>query len=130
MTLHSIIIIIIDISYFFNSRLLATTSADCTAVIWKTADFSKLTELKDNSQRWVWDCAFSGDSQYIITGKAVSLSTSLLCFPLYLQDLLLGLEHFIFLLCLYISSSLFFCGLLLALIFCRVYILLLYGLIF
>lgn len=55
---------------FFLFRLLATTSADGTAVIWKTADFSKLTELKENTQRWVWDCAFSGDSQYIITGKS------------------------------------------------------------
>ncbi|GAB1607764.1 target of rapamycin complex subunit lst8-like [Argonauta hians] len=53
-----------------DSTLLATTSADCTAVIWKTADFSKLTELKDNTQRWVWDCAFSGDSQYIITASS------------------------------------------------------------
>ncbi|XP_036368013.1 target of rapamycin complex subunit lst8 isoform X2 [Octopus sinensis] len=53
-----------------DSTLLATTSADCSAVIWKTADFSKLTELKDNTQRWVWDCAFSGDSQYIITASS------------------------------------------------------------
>jgi hypothetical protein len=27
-----------------------------------------MTELKETAQRWVWDCAFSGDSQYIITG--------------------------------------------------------------
>lgn len=53
-----------------DSTLLATTSADGTAVIWKTADFSKLTELKENTQRWVWDCAFSGDSQYIITASS------------------------------------------------------------
>ena len=51
------------------SRLLATTSADGTCRIWRTADLSLCTVLKDKAQRWVWDCAFSGDSQYIITGK-------------------------------------------------------------
>jgi hypothetical protein len=33
-----------------------------------TADLTLMTELKETAQRWVWDCAFSGDSQYIITG--------------------------------------------------------------
>lgn len=32
-----------------------------------------MTELKEQSQRWVWDCAFSSDSQYIITGKVLLL---------------------------------------------------------
>ena len=50
-------------------RYLATTSADATVKIWKTSDFSQVAELKDDKQRWVWDCAFSGDSQYVITGK-------------------------------------------------------------
>lgn len=50
-------------------RLLATTSADQTAKIWRTADLTLMTELKETAQRWVWDCAFSGDSQYIITGN-------------------------------------------------------------
>ena len=49
-------------------RLLATTSADQTCCIWRTADLSLMTKLRDQNQRWVWDCAFSGDSQYIITG--------------------------------------------------------------
>lgn len=50
-------------------RLLATCSADTTVRIWRTSGFSLLTELKEQTQRWVWDCAFSGDSQYLITGK-------------------------------------------------------------
>ena len=50
------------------NRLLATTSADQTCCIWRTADLSLMTKLRDQNQRWVWDCAFSGDSQYIITG--------------------------------------------------------------
>lgn len=54
---------------YYMYRLLATTLADNTAKIWKTADLSLMTELKDPAQRWVWDCAFSGDSQYIITGN-------------------------------------------------------------
>ena len=49
--------------------LLATTSADQTVKIWQTADFSLKTTLKDATQRWVWDCAFSEDSQYLVTGK-------------------------------------------------------------
>ncbi|XP_064607066.1 target of rapamycin complex subunit lst8-like [Liolophura sinensis] len=52
-----------------DSTLLATTSADRTCKIWRTADLSLMTELKENTQRWVWDCAFSGDSQYIITAS-------------------------------------------------------------
>ncbi|XP_060068639.1 target of rapamycin complex subunit lst8-like [Ylistrum balloti] len=53
-----------------DSTLLATTSADHTAKIWRTADRTLMTELRDNTQRWVWDCAFSGDSQYIITASS------------------------------------------------------------
>ncbi|KAK2153662.1 hypothetical protein LSH36_290g03093 [Paralvinella palmiformis] len=55
-----------------DSTLLATTSADTTVKIWRTADFSLMTELKEQNQRWVWDCAFSGDSQYIITADGNS----------------------------------------------------------
>lgn len=49
--------------------MMVTTSADHTAKIWKTADFSQMTELRDSSQRWVWDVAFSADSQHVVTGK-------------------------------------------------------------
>jgi len=54
-----------------DSTLLATASADGTAKIWKTADWSLMTELHEKTQRWVWDCAFSADSQYIITGRCL-----------------------------------------------------------
>ena len=37
-----------------------------------------LKELKETNQRWVWDCAFSGDSQYIITGEKVKGKAQLL----------------------------------------------------
>lgn len=54
-----------------DSTLLVTTSADQTARIFKTADFSLLQELKSEEQRWVWAAAFSVDSQYILTGIRV-----------------------------------------------------------
>ena len=52
-------------------RLLATSSGDTTVRLWKTADFTLLTELTEPSQRWVWDIAFSADSQYVITGTSL-----------------------------------------------------------
>lgn len=91
-----------------DSTLLATTSADCTAKLWKTADLlfcleqndpctpvspstppgcnlissrdykteqpTCAVELKDSNQRWVWDVAFSADSQYIITASSDNLA--------------------------------------------------------
>ncbi|ROT61930.1 lethal with SEC13 protein 8 [Penaeus vannamei] len=53
-----------------DSTMMVTTSADHTAKIWKTADFSQMTELRDSSQRWVWDVAFSADSQHVVTGSS------------------------------------------------------------
>ncbi|KAK4875684.1 hypothetical protein RN001_012106 [Aquatica leii] len=53
-----------------DSTLLVTTSADQTARIWKTCDFSLLQELKQENQRWVWDAVFSSDSQYIFTASS------------------------------------------------------------
>lgn len=53
-------------------RLLVTSSADQTACIWKTSDFSLKQELKDEHQRWVWDTAFSNDSEHLLTGKILS----------------------------------------------------------
>ena len=56
-------------------RLLATCSADQTCKIWRTSNFSLMTELSikssnpgESSRGWMWGCAFSGDSQYIVTG--------------------------------------------------------------
>ncbi|ELU05495.1 hypothetical protein CAPTEDRAFT_165576 [Capitella teleta] len=57
-----------------DSTLLATTSADSSVKIWRTADFSLMTELKEPTQRWVWDCVFSGDSQYIITASSDNMA--------------------------------------------------------
>ena len=54
---------------FPPSSLLATTSADGTCKVWSTADFNLKTTLKKNVDKWVWDCAFSSDSQYIFTGQ-------------------------------------------------------------
>uniref|UniRef100_T1JHF2 Target of rapamycin complex subunit lst8 n=1 Tax=Strigamia maritima TaxID=126957 RepID=T1JHF2_STRMM len=53
-----------------DSTLLVTTSADQTAKIWKTVDFSLATELEAPNQRWVWDVAFSADSQYVVTATS------------------------------------------------------------
>ncbi|KAF5906289.1 target of rapamycin complex subunit lst8, partial [Clarias magur] len=57
-----------------DSTLLATCSADQTCKIWRTSNFSLMTELSiksnnpgETSRGWMWDCAFSGDSQYIVT---------------------------------------------------------------
>lgn len=57
-------------------RLLATCSADQTCKIWRTSNFSLMTELSikssnpgESSRGWMWGCAFSGDSQYIVTGE-------------------------------------------------------------
>lgn len=47
---------------------LATCSADQTAKIWNVDDkkFSLESTLHGH-QRWVWDCAFSADSAYLVT---------------------------------------------------------------
>lgn len=55
--------------FYCYLRLLVTTSGDQTARVWKTSDFSLVQELKHDYQRWVWDAAFSADSQYVFTGK-------------------------------------------------------------
>ncbi|KAG8557451.1 hypothetical protein GDO81_016636 [Engystomops pustulosus] len=67
-----------------DSTLLATCSADQTCKIWRTSNFSLMTELSiksnnpgETSRGWMWDCAFSGDSQYIVTGKYRSIVLSL-----------------------------------------------------
>ncbi|XP_015921190.1 target of rapamycin complex subunit lst8 [Parasteatoda tepidariorum] len=80
-----------------DSTLLATTSADCSAKLWRTADLNILpssvpkdsqdtsnnfewkktapmTELRHANQRWVWDLAFSLDSQYLFTASSDNLA--------------------------------------------------------
>lgn len=53
-----------------DATLIATTSADGLARIWRTSDRTKILELKDQNQRWVWDCAFTEDSQFLITASS------------------------------------------------------------
>jgi len=62
-------------------KKLATCSADHTAKIWRVADMEPLGPDEDpkterpypleatltGHQRWVWDCAFSADSAYLVT---------------------------------------------------------------
>ncbi|KAG7226446.1 hypothetical protein INR49_013858, partial [Caranx melampygus] len=64
-----------------DSTLLATCSADQTCKIWRTTNFSLMTELSiksnnpgETSRGWMWDCAFSGDSQYIVTASSDNLA--------------------------------------------------------
>lgn len=57
-----------------DSTLLATTLADSSTKIWKTADWSLHSELKDGAQRWVWDCVFSDDSVHIFTVSSDSMA--------------------------------------------------------
>ena len=48
---------------------LATCSADTTVKIWSTENDAFRLETKlEGHQRWVWDCAFSADSAYLVTG--------------------------------------------------------------
>ncbi len=52
-------------------RFLATCSADTTVKIWSISpnyEF-KLEKTLQGHQRWVWDCAFSADSAYLVTGN-------------------------------------------------------------
>jgi len=51
--------------------LLATASADRTIRIWNTRDWT-LERTLVGHQRWVWDCVFSADSAYLVSGTAIS----------------------------------------------------------
>ncbi|XP_035225414.1 target of rapamycin complex subunit lst8-like isoform X2 [Stegodyphus dumicola] len=80
-----------------DSTLLVTTSADCSAKIWRTTDLNlqqapsspenvgtggiekktpeaPMVELKANEQRWVWDVAFSADSSHVFTASSDHLA--------------------------------------------------------
>jgi WD40 repeat protein len=53
-------------------RFLATTSSDKTTKIWNVDDGFTLDKTLIGHQRWVWDCAFSADSAYLVTGTCSS----------------------------------------------------------
>lgn len=57
--------------YLIVFRRLATCSADTTVTIWSISpnyEF-KQERVLIGHQRWVWDCAFSADSAYLVTGE-------------------------------------------------------------
>jgi G protein beta subunit-like protein len=54
---------------FDAKSTLATCSADHTIKLWKTNNGLKLDKILTGHERWVWDCAFSADSAYLISGK-------------------------------------------------------------
>lgn len=49
-------------------RFLATASSDKTVKIWSLEKNISLLRTLMGHQRWVWDCAFSADSAYLVTG--------------------------------------------------------------
>lgn len=65
-----------------DGRKLATCSADHTAKIWKVDRDPEPTKPGEeprpfeleadlaSHQRWVWDCAFSADSAYLVTASS------------------------------------------------------------
>ncbi|KAK9879905.1 hypothetical protein WA026_008406 [Henosepilachna vigintioctopunctata] len=60
----------LKVLFSHDSQFLATTSADQSIKIWAMSDYSLLSELKQEGQRWVWDAAFSADDQYIFSGSS------------------------------------------------------------
>lgn len=67
--------------------MLVTTSADRSAFIWKTSDFSLKQELKDERQRWVWDTAFSNDSEHLLTGIIRNVYRKLELWLIYVKNM-------------------------------------------
>lgn len=55
-------------------RYLATTSADRTVKIWNLADNCELSQTLTGHKAWVWDCSFSADSAYLVTGTTARVS--------------------------------------------------------
>ncbi|KAJ9074225.1 TOR complex subunit lst8, variant 3 [Entomophthora muscae] len=51
-----------------DSKVLATCSADSTVKIWNANNQFKHEKTLTGSSRWVWDCSFSADSSYLVTG--------------------------------------------------------------
>src|SRR3546814_17181625 len=51
------------------TQQLATASADKTIKLWDTNTWTMTHHLTAH-QRWVWDCAFSGDSNYLVSASS------------------------------------------------------------
>jgi len=64
-------------------RLLATASADSTVKIWNVQSPSSLVEDKTltGHTQWVWDCAFSADSAYLVTGNIAKYGNFRILYP-------------------------------------------------
>ena len=52
-----------------DKKTLATASSDKTINIWNTSDWSLNKSLVAH-QRWVWDCVYSADSSYLVSGMS------------------------------------------------------------
>jgi len=50
-----------------DGNRLATTSADSTAKLWSTTNWT-LDKVLEGHKEWVWDCCYSADSNYLLTG--------------------------------------------------------------
>ena len=53
-----------------DSNYLVTSAADHKIKIWRTSDFSLVTELSCDGQKWVWDLDFTADSQYVFSASS------------------------------------------------------------
>jgi G protein beta subunit-like protein len=64
------------ISHFLTIRQICTASADHTVKIWDISSLDEnnrevlLTDTLEGHKRWVWDCAYSSDSAYLVTASS------------------------------------------------------------
>lgn len=51
-----------------NEKMFVTTSADSTAKLWNFENYEYIQTLSETDQKkWIWDAAFTADSQYVVT---------------------------------------------------------------
>nr|AFH08799.1 LST8 [Schmidtea mediterranea] len=53
-----------------DSTTVVTCGADCKINVIKTADLSSIATHSLPSMKWVWDCAFSADSNFLVTASS------------------------------------------------------------
>ena len=88
-----------DDVFMWCCSILATCSADKSAKIWNTTDFSILFTLSEDFpsappsfHNWFWDCAFTRDSSHLLTGTTYTPYTCYIC--KFLQSFHQSLEPF------------------------------------